>query len=99
MHTTAKDGGVPNKERERQIIASTACPECAAIAGQLCRVNPKSRQSGPPRPIVHSERRRAWQKKRAIDARRQQIHKYIDQAGDRRDWDALEQLEKELGKL
>lgn len=51
---------MPNKNRERQIIAAVGCPECGARKGKRCNVNPASR-AGEGRPVLHSARRRAWQ--------------------------------------
>ena len=42
-------------------MASTICPDCKAAVGELCRLrDPRSRR-GAGRPILHSERRQAWQ--------------------------------------
>ena len=49
------------KGRERQIISTTVCPTCHAARGRPCGV-----KQG--RPMVHSERKAAWQQARPKDA-------------------------------
>lgn len=49
------------KGREIQIIATTVCPTCHARLGQPCGMRAH-------RPMVHSERKAAWQQARPTDA-------------------------------
>jgi hypothetical protein len=49
-----------SKHREQNVIAAVKCPKCGAVVGKLCRVNEKSRISQG-RPVLHQERREAWQ--------------------------------------
>lgn len=55
--------------REKRIIEAVPCPRCGAKIGELCRIDPRSRQASPGRPILHQERRNAWMDwKRAREA-------------------------------
>ncbi len=42
-------------------MASVACPRCNAKINELCRVDVLSTIKSPRRPILHQERREAWQ--------------------------------------
>lgn len=49
------------KGRELQVIAQVACAECGAPIGRACGYQGH-------RPVVHGERRRAWQATKPADA-------------------------------
>lgn len=47
--------------RERRIIDAVACPQCQARIGQLCYQQSAVIQQQRNRPILHQQRREAWQ--------------------------------------
>lgn len=55
-----------SKDRERQAIALVACPRCGAAIGQPC-LDLGGQPLGRHRPMVHTERRHAWQAARPTD--------------------------------